>query len=256
MALKLGAQRGWVKKMAIQHRVVPHIERAIESLGEFEWSASFGGKPSDDAWHPSGDCTTSLHDLYLKATGDAEHEPIGGSLRKIFATGHFWHAYLQEVIVRADLANRAAIERRGMKGWGPVTARHFDHVGDIPWEPWHWSTGLMDVADCEVPGHGVAVLDFKTMNTMDFKRTEPPEHFADKWECQLNIYMDWTGCETAFIIGIDKGTPHSFKEFMYERNQPLMDAIYGKWRLVSSCVTEGVAPPRDEEWLLPTKGPK
>jgi hypothetical protein len=256
MALRLGPQRDWVKKMAIQHRVVPHIERAIDQLGEFEWTASFGSKVADDAWHPSGDCMSSLHDLYLKAIGDAEAERIGGSLRKIFAVGHFWHAYLQEIMVRADLTTQANVERRGMTGWGPVDARHLGHVGDIPWMPWHWSTGLIDIADCDIPGHGVAVVDFKTMNTMDFKRNAPPERFGDKWECQLNIYMDWTGCETAFIIGIDKGTPHSFKEFMYDRNQPLIDAIYAKWQLVSSCVTEGVTPPLDEEWPMPLKGPK
>lgn len=256
MALKLGPQREWVKKMAVQHRVVPHIERAIDTLGEFEWSASFGGKPHDDAWHPSGDCTPSLQELYLRATGVSETASIGIGLRKIFATGHFWHAYLQEVMCLAGLTERANIERRGLTGWGPVDARHFDHIGDIPWQPWKWATGSIDVADCDVPGHGIAVVDFKTMNTMDFKRADPPDWCADKWECQLNVYMDWTGAETAFIVAIDKGTPHSFKEFMYERNQPLIDAIYGKWRLISACIDEQVIPPAEEEWLLPTEGPR
>lgn len=255
MALKLGKQRDWVKKMALQHRVVPHIERAIDSLGEFEWSADFQEKAKDDAWHPSGDCTPTLHELYLKATGCADDRRIDGTLRKIFANGHFWHAYLQEVMVRADLTTPENVERRGMVGWGPVDARHFAHIGDIPWMPWHWATGSMDIADCDVPNHGLAVVDFKTMNTMDFRRGDPPDWCANKWECQLNIYMDWTNRDTAFIVGIDKGTPHHFKEFMYERNQPLIDAIYGKWKLLAECLTEGITPPENEEWHLPLEGP-
>ncbi|WP_028058403.1 hypothetical protein [Candidatus Solirubrobacter pratensis] len=254
MALKLGPQRDWVKNIARQFKVVPHIERAIDTLGEFEWSAEFGAKAGDDAWHPSGDCTPSLLDLYLKATGEGEHRPIGVPLRKTFQVGHFWHAYLQEVMVRAEMVERSSIERRGMVGWGDLARRHFQHVGDVPWAAWHWVTGSIDVANYAVPGHGEAVVDFKTMNSMDFKKQDAPTWTADKWECQLNIYMDWTDSETAFIVCIDKGSPHEFKEFTYERNQPLIDALYQKWELVAECVMDGVQPPADEEFPLPLRG--
>jgi hypothetical protein len=256
MALKLGPQREWVKKLASSNCVVPLIEQAIDRLGEFEWEASFAAKASDDAWHPSGDCTPSLLDLYLKATGQAEYRSIGVGLRKTFMVGHFWHAYLQAVLVQAELAAPAQIEQRGMFGWGPVEARHFDHIGDIPWSPWHWSTGSIDVADMHIPAvNAPAVVDFKTMKPTDFSRNDPPAWTADKWECQLNVYMDWTHTEHAFVVGIDKASGE-FKEFHYERNQDLIDAIYLKWHLVAECLVEEITPPEDEDVPLPLRGPK
>lgn len=255
MALKLGPQREWVKKLASQNRVVPLIEQAIDQLGDFEWEAEFGPKAKDDAFHPSGDCTPSLRDLYLKGAGLAQEDrSIGVGLRKIFTVGHFWHGYLQAVLVKADLAPEENIERRGMTGWGPVAARHFEHIGDIPWEPYRWATGSIDVADFDLPALGEkVVVDFKTMNPRMFAQNDPPDFYADKWESQLNVYMDWTDTERAFIVGIDKATGE-FKEFMYERNQPLIDAIYEKWRLAADCIAAGVDP-EEEDVDLPVKGP-
>jgi len=257
MALKLGTQREWVKNIAKNQLVVPHIDRAVDQLGDFEFETGFGPKPKDDAWHPSGDCTPSLNELYLKAIGEAPPWDISAKLRKIFTVGHFWHGYLQEVLVQAELVEAADIERRGMVGWGDTEElRTFDHIeSPIPWQPWHWVTGSIDVARFDVPRRGPVVLDFKTMNPRHFALEEAPDSYADKWECQLNIYMDWTDLEEAFIIGVDK-TAGELKEFRYERNQELIDALYNKWELVAACVVEGIEPPEDEEFPLPLKGHK
>jgi hypothetical protein len=88
----------------------------------------------------------------------------------------------------------------------------------------------------------------------DFAKTGLPERFAAKYECQLNIYMDLFDMEQALIVAIQKGTPHAMKEFTFQRNQPLIDAIYEKWYLVSDCLDEGVAPSEDEVVSLPLKG--
>lgn len=254
MALKLGTQREWVKKLASQNRVVPLIEQAIDKLGDFGWEAKFGPKPEDDAFHPSGDCTPSLRDLFVKGTTPAQERNIGVGLRKTFTVGHFWHGYLQAVLVHADLVDRRNIERRGLMGWGPVAARHFDHIGDIPWTPYRWATGSIDVADFELPVLSEeVVVDFKTMKPSDFAQNNPPAWTADKWECQLNVYMDWTAREHAFVVGIDKASGE-FKEFMYERNQPLIDALYEKWEIAGECIAAGVDP-GEEDVYLPLRGP-
>jgi hypothetical protein len=46
------------------------------------------------------------------------------------------------------------------------------------------------------------------------------------------------------------------KEFEFDRNQPLIDAIYSKWKLVGDCVEIGLEPPLDYEVPLPLVGPK
>lgn len=256
MALALGKQHEWVKKLASSNRVVPLIEQAIDKLGDFDFSVSFSEKPGDDAWHPSGDCTPTLHELWEKATGRATYRPIGVGLRKIFTVGHFWHGYLQEVLVRSELVEVNQIEQRGMMGWGPVVPRSFDHIGDIPWAPWHWATGSIDVANFYVPALlQNAVVDFKTMKPTDFAKNDPPSWTAHKWECQVNVYMDWTFTDDAFIIGVDKSSGE-MKEFHYERNQDLIDAIYLKWQIAAECVAEGIEPPEDEDVHLPLKGTK
>lgn len=177
---------------------------------------------------------------------------------KTFQVGHFWHQYLQEICLRADFCSWKAIERRGMKGWGPEDNPRPDPYfeGDfMHWRPFHWVTGSGDIAPCLVPGEGKMLVDFKTMKSMDFRKQEPPIWTADKWECQVNIYMDFFGLERALIVGVLKDSPHDMKEFEFRRNQELIDAIYHKWKLVSVCLDEGIVPPEDEDIHLPLRGP-
>lgn len=243
--------------LARNYKLVPHLNRAIAD-GEFEWDAKFEPKLGDDAWHPSGDCTPSMHELWLKATGQLEHRPFSVGLRKTFAVGHFWHAYLQWVVVeKLGFAGWDDIERRGTRGWGHTsvgTVREVPSVGQVPWAPYHWATGSADVCPCEIPGSGSFLIDFKTMNGNDFRKPDPPDWTADKWECQANIYMDWFDVEQAIFVGIQKDSPHEFKEFHFKRNQALIDAIYLKWKIVSECLAEGIEVPEDEDVDLPIKG--
>jgi hypothetical protein len=250
----------FVKQLAVKYRLVPLLERAIRSLGEFSWEYKYEPKVGDDAWHPSGDCTPSLTDLYYQATGAGEEWDRSGML-KTFQVGHFWHQYLQEIMVRANLADPSDIERRERRGWGPLgtleaEVRYFPHFSDpILWKPYHWATGSADVAPFELDMGPRAVVDFKTMKSMDFKRMDPPAWAVDKWECQGNIYMDWHNCDVAIFVGINKDSPHELKEWEFRRNQPLIDAIYQKWELVSMCLDEGIVPPEEEEIQLPLEGP-
>lgn len=217
-------------------QLVTHLEKAIAGP-EFNWTYKYSPKQGDDGWHPSGHCTPSLRELYLIATeGD---EDIKG-MNKTFQVGHFWHQYLQEVALRAELCSKDAIERRGERRWGEGAYKYV--------------TGSGDIAPCVLPSGKELLVDFKTMSSHAFRGNDPPMWAIDKWECQTNVYMDFFDLDEAIIVGINKDGPHDMKEFRYFRNQPLIDALYEKWRLVSQCIDESIEPPEDEEFELPLKG--
>lgn len=240
-----------VRNMGQKMLLAPHIDLALADAGEFEWDAHFTPKLPDDAWHPSGDCTPSLRELYLKASGQLAERTFPVSLRKTFMVGHFWHQYLQWVVEhQLAFCDASCIERRGIRHWGG----HDMIDGKIHPLPYHWATGAGDVAPCTIPGAGDFAIDFKTMNARMFT-TGPTPDYLDKWECQGNIYLDFFDLERIIFVGICKDSPHDMKEWIFERNQPLIDAIYLKWHVVSECLDEGVEPPEDEDIWLPVKGP-
>jgi hypothetical protein len=238
MAIKLKKDsftRGLVKRF----KLAPHIDRAI-AQGEVEWSATFGVKQGDDAFHPSGDCVPSPRALYDKITS-LESEPISGSLYKTFQVGHWWHAYIQHVVVdRLGFSDRGQIERKGLRRWGNGA--------------YQWATGFADIAPCCIPGHGEYLVDIKTQGSFDFKQQYLPSWCAGKYEAQINIYMDWFDLDRAIIFCISKDSPHDFKEYEYLRNQPLIDAVYDKWKLVGECIDKQIEPDEDYDPPLPYMG--
>lgn len=226
-------------------KLAPHLDKYI-GKGDFVWEFAYEPKQADDAWHPSGDCTPTLYQLYESAL-TRKQEDISVSLYKTFMVGHFWHQYIQEILLQGGFCDKEAIEKSGYQSW--------DSIKGEPMKPFHWVTGSADVAPVRVPKHGEYLLDIKTMNGHDFRGNGMPAWTKDKWECQVNIYMDFFDLERAMILGVMKDSPHDFREFEFERNQDLVDAIYKKWKLVSACLDEGVAPPVDEEYDLPLAGP-
>jgi len=238
MAIKLDKTK-MVRNLAANHKLVPHIEKEL-GKGDFVWQYDYQPKQGDDAWHPSGDCTPSLNELYWKAK-DPQPQDFGSALYKTFQVGHFWHQYLQWIVEKKlHFAKPEDIERKGKKRWGEGA--------------FHWATGSGDIAPCTIPESGEYCVDFKTMNGFDFKRQGVPNWCADKYECQINIYMDFFDLEKGLIVDIQKDAPHDMKEFEFVRNQPLIDAIYHKWNIVSQCLDEGVEPPKEEVIELPVSG--
>lgn len=260
MAIKL-KKTDFVRSLVKNHKLAGDIDKAI-GRGEFEWSATFGPKVGDLAWHPSGDCVPSALALYAKAQAvlaqEAAQKP-SVSLSKTFQVGHFWHAYIQHIVVeKLGYATWDDIERRGMRVWG--NSLKTDDLLPIPEnygaKPFHWATGSADIAPCHLPVHGDYLVDIKTMGAHDFKQMGLPSWCAPKYECQVNIYMDWFDLERAIILCVSKDSPHEFKEYEYERNQPLIETIYGKWGLVGACVEQNEPPPEDYEVELPFVGPR
>jgi hypothetical protein len=246
-----------------------HIEREL-AKGEFLWHYDYKPKLEDNAWHPSGHCVPSVHELWnyaahakiIQPSPQDGSAPIGKNLNfrpmeptmvKIFQVGHFWHQYMQEVCLRAGFCDEDAIERNGKRVWGETTFHAGDGV-NIPL-PYNWATGSADICPCEVPGAGPYLIDFKTMGSFQFKSVTPSPETLIKWECQLNIYMDFFDMEKAMIVGINKDTPHDFREWEFHRNDELTVNIYKKWQLVAACLDEDIEPPEDEIVELPTRGP-
>lgn len=274
MAIKI-KKTGFVKAFT-KTKLGYHLDKEI-GKGDFEWEYKYEPKRDDNAWHPSGHCTPSLAELYHYAKDSQElavvanpddgapieknatqSENFTPALYKTFQVGHFWHQYCQELCARMDFCDSESIERRGTRAWTADDPRTVTFSGELEGftpEPYHWTTGSADIAPCNVPGHGEYLIDFKTMGSHVFRPNLPSDDTLVKWECQLNVYMDFFNLEKALIVGINKDSPHDFKEFEFHRNEELVERLYYKWKLVSTCLDEDEEPPHDEVVDLPTKGP-
>lgn len=252
MAIKLKSSP-FVKSLIKNHKLAGHLDKALLE-GEFEWDAKFSPKRGDTAWHPSGDCLPSPLALYHKATEDEPGRGPTPSLLKTYTVGHFWHAYIQWIVVeRLGFASWDEIERKGETVWARKSYGDAGPKAGEP-KPFHWATGAADIAPCHVPGYGECLVDIKTMGSFDFKKSGIPDWCAHKYEAQVNIYMDWFDLEKCIILCVSKDSPHDYKEFIFHRNQPLVDAIYDKWKLVSDCIDQKVPPPEDYDIPLPFLG--
>lgn len=185
-------------------------------------------KPADDAFHPSGDCTPCACELYKKFTkGDGRK--LDSTSHKNFNVGHFWHLWLDCIVV----------DGLGFAIWDDVE-KDCAYVA----EKW-WAKGSADIASCTIPGKGEYLIDWKTMNSRMFAMDESQPQLAkilEKYKYQVNCYMEWTGKERAIIVGIEKDTPHAFREFVYEYDPTLLPDVYEKWDYVSAALRAGKEP--------------
>lgn len=250
MAIKLDKKfdkNNVVRNLARQFKLVPHLERALQEFDE-EWTFEYETKQGDDAWHPSGDCIPTVTELWEKAKGLSDKPNFN---KKNGMVGHFWHQYLQWVVLhKLEFCTPEAIERKGIKGWGEMKP-HSHRKVDPMWKPYHWATGAGDIAPCSIPVHGDYVVDFKTMGSHDFNKNGVPNWCAEKYEAQINIYMDFFDVEKAIIVAIQKDTPHNMKEFEYVRDQELIDTIYAKWEFVAELLDSGHEPEPEDDDLFP-----
>jgi hypothetical protein len=242
----------FTQNLARGQLIVPYLERFNDY--DEEWTFTYVPKVPDDGWHPSGDCVPSVVDLWKKALGHAERAPHKPSTNRNFQVGHFWHALLQRIICeKLKFCTPEAIETQGTKVWG--------WADDTTPKAWNWATGSGDICPLNLPSGWTGVFDIKTMGSAmwnkSFKTGLLPSGFDKKYECQVNVYMDFFDQEKALILGVNKDNPHGFVEFEFERNQALIDTIYAKWEYVGVCLDVGVEPePEAEEaFVLPLTGP-
>lgn len=254
MAVKFPkSNRNFTKNLVKRHKLVPYLDKYLGTEVE-QFTFTYEPKTKDDAWHPSGHCCPLPGALYEIASTPEEEKDWGTAMLKTFMVGHFWHQLLQKAVLDLGFADESAIERRGLRDWGDHVDIKFSVPSDVPIEakfrPYHYATGSGDIAPCSIPNFGDYVVDFKTMSSHQYKGNGVPDWAANKYEAQINIYMDFFDLEKGLIVAVCKDSPHEFKEFEYVRNQSLIDGIYAKWEFVGACLEAGEAPDaRDDlEW--------
>ena len=215
------------RDLSPKYKLVPKLDKAIADFDE-EWDFHYVPKAPDLFWHPSGHCTPApsvLYDLAVARLNDDEDEDFARSMRKYGPVGHFWHQFLQHIMVRYDMVEPEAIERNGFKTWSSVGfSTHRDTEPGSTFAPFHAVIGNADVAPWVFKDQPY-IVDFKTMSSRSFQQVTLPSGFAAKYECQMNIYMDLFEYDRALIVAVNKDTPHDFKEFEFRRNQPLIQMI-------------------------------
>lgn len=232
------------KDLSPKYKLAPKLEKAIRDFDE-EWGFKYEPKEHDLFWHPSGHCVPLAselfdlaHDRLNDVPGDLEFKR---KMAKYGQVGHFWHQFLQHIMVRYEMVDASAIERQASKG-----------INGRPWilstlpKPYELVIGNADVAPWNYKGHDY-IVDFKTMASRSFQQVTIPYDFAVKYECQMNIYMDFFDYDRALILAVNKDTPHDFKEFEYRRNQPLIDMIYAKWKFVAECLEDDERPDAEDD---------
>lgn len=239
-------------KMGKRYKLVPLLEKAIANHIGDEWVYKYADKQPDHHWHPSSHCTAPVSVLYDIATivpKDAVYAPHPNSLLKAFQVGHFWHQWLQYLMVADGLCDESTVEQHKVKRFNRTDA------------PYTGVAGSADIATI-ILGDWKGGVDYKTMNSRDFKEVDQNRMLSDwiaaKYECQFNIYMDLFKQDWWMLLGVQKETPHAFTELVYHRNQPLIDAIYDKFHFVSEAVASGtpVTTLDDDHWPeLPLTGP-
>lgn len=218
----------FLKNLAKREIIVPYLNAYIGKGGDFDIKIN-SFKAKDDHFHPSGDCTPCPRSLYAKFNGDLPARTLDYRSYKTFMVGHFWHAWIQDILVTTGLSKEDDIEiqcGKEQNGWKAV--------------------GFAD-AIVEVPKKGRYLLDFKTMNGVDFSSQAVRPFLLEKWTAQVNCYMDWLGLDQAIIIGIQKDSPHEFREVSIAKDQLLLDKIYAKWDYVTEALKEGIPPHCDCE---------
>jgi hypothetical protein len=243
------SQFNFNKNLVKRHKFVTHLDTflASEPTGfEFKYESKVG----DNAWHPSGDCLPSVTDLYEKATTPYVPRDISSSLQKTFLVGHFWHQVLQWATVEIGLAEPWAIECKREFDWSDSGGSFNTRLEDR--KPYHWISGSADIAPLVLPNSDEYLVDFKTMGNHDYKSAGMPAWAALKYEAQINIYMELFDMEKSLIVAVQKDSPHDMKEFEFRRNQPLIDAIFDKWKFVSELVSANQPPSEldNEEFKL------
>lgn len=249
------------KDLSPKYKLVPKLDKAIAGFDE-PWTFAYEPKEHDLYWHPSGHCTPKpsyLYDMATERLNDGHDDPeFKKKMAKFGPVGHFWHQFLQHIMVRYEMVSPDAIERQKVKGWQPYeyedctmncVGGHSEHCNAWKfrsYRPFHACIGNADVAPWIHKDHEY-IVDFKTMGSRSFQAITLPEGFAAKYECQMNIYMDLFGYDRALIVAINKDTPHDFKEFEFRRNQPLIDMIYNKWKFVADCLEDQERPDTDDD---------
>lgn len=215
-----------LKDLKRNNKLVPHINW-YQDKQEFPpaWTIEIQNtKEPDPYFHPSSDCFTNPVQLYYEKLGTVPKEPILHPLRRVFDCGHFWHGYYQNILIDMGFITKENVEKQFTK---QLSYDGTDFIG----------RGTLDLLDVTIPGLTTKyIVDIKTMNDKEFDEG-PSDRTFQKWEAQVNLYMDWTGNHSAFILAVRKGgtknsngrPQHDLEEFTIQYKPELIAEIYSRW---------------------------
>jgi hypothetical protein len=210
--------------------LIPHIE-TYQRAAKFPetWNIQIRNRKDPDGFfHPSGDCFTPPSQLYKQLKGQLIYIKPSPALRRTFDVGHFWHGYLQAMLLEMGFVTKENIERHIEH---KITTKRGFCVG----------SGTADLVDVEIPGHGKWLVDIKSMNKPEFE-AGVNEFTMRKWQAQVSCYMDWLGADKAFILAVSKDSPHAMHEYQVIKDVALLDEIYDRWSYVAQCMRTQTEP--------------
>jgi hypothetical protein len=211
--------------------LVPHID-AYQSKGKFpdQWVITLDNKPKERSgrFYPSTHATASIEQIYLDLAGKLKSSSISPTLRRTFDVGHFWHQYLQAMILDMGMVKEENIEIRHQ------TTIHTP-LADFE------TSGRLDLKDVEIPGSDSWLIDIKSMRKQEFEAGPNPRTLTS-WKAQINIYGDWAKTDRLMVLAVCKDSPHELREFIIEPDTKLVEEIYNKWAIVKHCLDTGITP--------------
>lgn len=89
------------------------------------------------------------------------------------------------------------------------------------------------------PDGNVYPVELKTQNSRGF---ELQTQIKDSWDAQLSMGLHGTGYATGVLLVLESGYPYRMKEFLVNRNDPLLSRIFAKFDHVRECIAANTPP--------------
>ena len=199
--------------------VTPYIEQAIiNSSWPEEYPVKVYNKERvwDGYFHPSTDAYAGEYFLYCKfhpeLQGKLEKGYISPTLAMTFQVGSAMHAIVQSMLIHLGFTTEEEVEVKYVN-----EERH--------------TSGTTDIRKLTLPNGRELLVDIKSCNKL-------PTSVTKNYKTQIRIYQDNVpdAPDEMVVLYIEKSYPHRIRDFVVEKNQEELDAIYAKWNRVIEAV--------------------
>jgi len=199
--------------------VTPYIEQAIVQANwpeEYPVKVYNKERVWDGYFHPSSDAYAGEILLYCKFNPELQGgllpEIISPSLAMTFQVGSALHAIVQSMLIHLGFTTEEEVEVHYVN-----EERH--------------TSGTTDIRRLTLPTGREVMVDIKTCSTI-------PTSVSKEYKTQLRIYQDNVpdAPDEMVILYIEKPHPHRIRDFVVEKDDNELRAIYDKWSRVLEAV--------------------
>lgn len=222
----------FMQRISRNNVLAPHLDNWF-AAAEFPDAIPFSvhmNKEQDTAFHPSSALRCS-RELYAMLRGELPSSKHNHDSYKNFMIGHMFHGLFQHIFV----------EELGFATWHDIEKEHdyfFDTADGNPYRV----RGFIDIAHCVIPNVGDVLVDLKTVNARMFAQDRLPESTMEKYEAQVKLYLSFEGMDEGIILGIEKDTPHKFKEWKVMADDEFVSETLARWEDVVDAAVSGEIP--------------